>query len=68
MLERFRKFDLIKNYVAEKQEEISSDNKEHTLNPEQLINGRRQTNIGVFVIICHQTNKIISTEGTIQSY
>jgi miniconductance mechanosensitive channel len=48
MLERFRKFDLIKNYIAEKQEEISSYNKEHTLNPEQLINGRRQTNIGVF--------------------
>ena len=48
MLERFRKFDLIKNYVAEKQGEISSYNKEHTLNPEQLINGRRQTNIGVF--------------------
>ncbi len=48
MLERFRKFDLIKNYIAEKQEEISSYNKEQTLNPEQLINGRRQTNIGVF--------------------
>ena len=48
MLERFRKFDLIKNYIAEKQEEISRYNKEHTLNPEQLINGRRQTNIGVF--------------------
>jgi miniconductance mechanosensitive channel len=48
MLERFQKFDLIKNYIAEKQEEISLYNKEHSLNPEQLINGRRQTNIGVF--------------------
>lgn len=48
MLERFRKFDLIKNYIAEKQEEISCYNKEQTLNPEQLVNGRRQTNIGVF--------------------
>jgi len=48
MLECFRKFDLIKNYIAEKQEEITHYNKEHTLNPEQLINGRSQTNIGVF--------------------
>ncbi|KPK26854.1 MAG: mechanosensitive ion channel protein MscS [Desulfobacterales bacterium SG8_35_2] len=48
MLERYRKFDLIKNYIAEKQEEISRYNKEQTVNPEQLINGRRQTNIGVF--------------------
>ena len=48
MLERFRKFDLIKNYITEKQKEIAIYNKEHTSNPEQLINGRRQTNIGVF--------------------
>jgi miniconductance mechanosensitive channel len=48
MLKRFLKFDLIKNYIEEKQEEIYNYNKEHTLNPEQLINGRRQTNIGVF--------------------
>jgi miniconductance mechanosensitive channel len=48
MLERFRKFDFIKDYITEKQEEIRNYNKEHTLNPEQLINGRRQTNIGVF--------------------
>jgi len=48
MLERFRKFDLIKNYITNKQEEISHYNKENTLNPEQLINGRRQTNIGVY--------------------
>ena len=48
MLKRFREFDLIKNYITEKQAEINSYNKEHTLNTEQLINGRRQTNIGVF--------------------
>jgi miniconductance mechanosensitive channel len=48
MLERFRKFDLIKNYITEKQEDIAQYNKEHSANQEQLINGRRQTNIGVF--------------------
>ncbi|MFC1843712.1 mechanosensitive ion channel family protein [Thermodesulfobacteriota bacterium] len=48
MLERFHKFDLIENYIAEKQEEIARYNKEYASNSEQLINGRRQTNIGVF--------------------
>lgn len=48
MLERFQKFELLKNYIIKKQEEINSYNKEHTTNPDQLINGRRQTNIGVF--------------------
>lgn len=48
MLERFRKFDLIKNYIREKQDEIARYNQEHATHPELLINGRRQTNIGVF--------------------
>jgi len=48
MLERFKKFDLIKDYIIQKKEEITSYNKEHTTDPSQLINGRRQTNIGVF--------------------
>ncbi|MGW8286973.1 MAG: mechanosensitive ion channel family protein [Desulfobulbales bacterium] len=48
MLERFRKFDLIKNYIKEKQEEIARYNQKHVTQPELLINGRRQTNIGVF--------------------
>lgn len=48
MLEHFKKFDLIKNYIVEKQEEIIRYNQEHVTDPQQLINGRRQTNIGVF--------------------
>jgi len=48
MLERFNKFDFIKNYIAGKQEEIIEYNKEHQTDTSQLINGRRQTNIGVF--------------------
>src|SRR5210317_469251 len=48
MLERFKKFDLIKEYIADKQEEINGYNKEHETDTSQLINGRRQTNIGVF--------------------
>ena len=48
MLERFKKFDLLKEYIADKQEEINRYNKEHETDTSQLINGRRQTNIGVF--------------------
>jgi miniconductance mechanosensitive channel len=48
MLERFNKFDFIKDYIAQKQEEINVYNKEHATDTFQLINGRRQTNIGVF--------------------
>ena len=48
MLERFNKFDFIKNYIAGKQEEIIEYNREHETDTSQLINGRRQTNIGVF--------------------
>jgi miniconductance mechanosensitive channel len=48
MLERFKKFDLINDYITRKQEEINKYNKEHGTDTFQLINGRRQTNIGVF--------------------
>jgi miniconductance mechanosensitive channel len=48
MLERFKKFDFIKDYITEKQEEINEYNKKHETDTSQLINGRCQTNIGVF--------------------
>lgn len=48
MLDRFKKFDFIKNYITAKQEEISRYNQEHAADSTQLINGRHQTNIGVF--------------------
>jgi miniconductance mechanosensitive channel len=48
MLERFKKFDFIREYIEGKQEEIAEYNKVHESDTSQLINGRRQTNIGVF--------------------
>lgn len=48
MLERFSRFDLIRDYITQRQDEISTFNKEHATDTTQLINGRRQTNIGVF--------------------
>ncbi len=48
MLERFGKIDFIREYISRKQDEIMAYNKEHATDTTQLINGRRQTNIGVF--------------------
>ena len=48
MLERFKKFSLIRDYISSRQEEINLYNKKHESDTTMLINGRRQTNIGVF--------------------
>ncbi len=50
MLARFGKIDFLKDYLKQKQEEIEQYNLglNHEGGDELLINGRRQTNIGVF--------------------
>lgn len=48
MIERFEKIYLLKEYLQQKEEAISAYNAEHNVDTSQLINGRRQTNIGVF--------------------
>lgn len=48
MLERFKKFQLIKDYIEEKSNDIEEYNKENKIDKSYLINGRHLTNIGVF--------------------
>ncbi len=48
MLERFKKIDLIKDYVNERAAEIEKYNQEKGVNTELAINGRRMTNLGTF--------------------
>lgn len=48
MLERFRKISLITDYVDSKEKELKSYNEEHHIDNAIRVNGRRQTNIGVF--------------------
>ena len=50
LLERFNRIRLLKNYLGSRQEEISEYNRTHSAPAEDdlLINGRRQTNVGVF--------------------
>jgi miniconductance mechanosensitive channel len=48
MLERFEKFELLKEYLHSKKQELIAYNRERQIDATQRINGRRQTNVGVF--------------------
>lgn len=48
MLKRFKKFELISNYIDEKSNEVKQYNESKKINIEELVNGRRLTNIGTF--------------------
>ncbi len=46
--EQYKKYFLIKDFIASRQLEIDAFNAQHDVDTSQLINGRRMTNIGVF--------------------
>lgn len=48
LLEKFRKFRLIRDYVDTKQAEIEEFNKSLAIESDDTFNGRRQTNLGIF--------------------
>ncbi len=48
LVKKFQKFDLIRDYVIQKQAEIDRYNKEKGIADHDRISGRRQTNIGIF--------------------
>ena len=48
MLKKYNKIQLLKTYLAKKEKEISEYNKTNNIDPNVLVNGRRQTNLGVF--------------------
>ncbi len=54
MLERYKKFQLVAKYIDEKEKEIDSYNKENNVDTSNLVNGRRQTNIGIFRAYLHE--------------
>ena len=47
-LEKFYKYDLIKDYIQEKEIKIEEYNKTKVTNSDMVVNIRKQTNIGVF--------------------
>ena len=48
MLAKYRKIQILKDYVDETEKVVEDYNKEHDIDNSVLVNGRRQTNLGVF--------------------
>ena len=48
MLERFKKFNMIRDYINQKQEEIEAFNQAQGITDEDTVSRRRLTNVGVF--------------------
>lgn len=48
MIERFKKIEMLKEYMVSKQEEIRRYNEENVIDLEEEVNGRRISNIGTF--------------------
>ena len=48
MLERFKKFQLVTQYIIDKEKEVEEYNKANNIDDSNLVNGRRQTNLGIF--------------------
>ena len=48
LLEKFRKLSLLKDYIDRTEEVVRVYNEENHIDNEVLVNGRRQTNLGVF--------------------
>ena len=48
LIKRFKEYQLISEYVKQKHAELEQYNREHQINTNVLVNGRRMTNIGTF--------------------
>ena len=48
MIERFKKIERIQKYLEDKEEDIAEYNKANKIDTSYIINGRQQTNLGVF--------------------
>lgn len=48
MIEKFKRIRILKDYIEEKEKEISEYNKRHDIDTSEIVNLRRQTNVGVF--------------------
>jgi miniconductance mechanosensitive channel len=67
MIEKFKKFQNISNYIIEKEEQIKKSNADISLDPTLIVNSRRQTNIGIFrayLMAYLQNRQDINTEMT----
>ena len=48
MLEKYKHYALVKDYITQKEEDIAEYNKANQIDTSEILNGRQQTNLGVF--------------------
>jgi len=48
LIEKFRKIQILKNYIDDKEAELKEYNEKNNIDGSIMVNGRRQTNLGVF--------------------
>lgn len=48
MLEKYKQYALVKDYITQKEEDILEYNKANDIDTSQILNGRQQTNLGIF--------------------
>lgn len=66
MLDKFRKISLLTDYIEEKEKELQEYNETHHIDASVLVNGRRQTNLGIFraYLQCYlQQSPLVHHEG-----
>lgn len=48
MLEKYKHYSLVKDYITQKEEDIQEYNKANGIDTSEIMNGRQQTNLGIF--------------------
>jgi len=48
MLEKYKHYALVKDYICEKEDDIKEYNKANNIDTSEIMNGRQQTNLGIF--------------------
>ena len=48
MIEKYKHYSLVKDYITEKEEDIAEYNKANHIDTSEIMNGRQQTNLGIF--------------------
>ena len=48
MLERYKHYALVKDYITQREEDILEYNKANNIDTSEIMNGRQQTNLGIF--------------------
>ena len=48
MLEKYKQYSLVKDYITQREEDIQEYNKANHIDTSQVLNGRQQTNLGIF--------------------